>query len=122
MKPILERRLTPDGEDNPNHGALPTFFGRDERKFVERCGWRDQAGLETAAGSGFRAAAGPLRGAGGLPATVEPAAALSQRLLRAGFCDPAGHDPAARGAHSGKELSAARSGTVSAASRRRGDA
>jgi hypothetical protein len=26
MKPILEGRLTPDGEDNPNHRALPTFL------------------------------------------------------------------------------------------------
>ncbi len=32
-KPILERRLTPDGEDNPNHRALPTFFSGDEESF-----------------------------------------------------------------------------------------
>jgi hypothetical protein len=60
QKPILERRPTPDGEDNPNHRALPTFFGGDEGKFLGRCIWRDPAGLEAVVGSGFAAAAGPL--------------------------------------------------------------
>src|ERR1700676_2241485 len=56
MKPILERRLTPDGEDNPNHGAFPTFSERDQRKFLAGgpsfrvlCGRMgdDKAGSET---------------------------------------------------------------------------
>src|ERR1019366_1046575 len=82
--------------------------------------WRDEIGLEAAVGSRFAAAAGPVCGARGLPAAVEPAAALSQRLLRAGFRDPVGHDPAAHRAHAGKKFSAARSATVSAAGGGRG--
>ncbi len=29
QKPILERRPTPDGEDNPNHRAFPTLQWKD---------------------------------------------------------------------------------------------
>jgi len=34
QKPFLERRPTPNGEDNPDHGAFPTFSGGDEREFL----------------------------------------------------------------------------------------
>ena len=54
--------------------------------------------LEASVGTGIEAGAGPLCGAGSLCAAAQPAAALPQRLLRAGFRDPVGHDPAARGA------------------------
>src|SRR5438552_15881636 len=44
-----------------------------------------------------------------------PTASLSQRLLRAGFCDPLRHHPAAGCAYSREELSAPWFATVSAA-------
>jgi len=59
--------------------------------------------------------AGPLCGAGSVPAAAERAAAVSQRLLRARFCDPLRDDPAADRAHAWPELSALRTGTFSAA-------
>ena len=48
------------------------------------------------------------------PAAEEPAAAVSQRLLRARFRHSLRHHPAASSAHPGQEFSAARVGTVSA--------
>ena len=75
-----------------------------------------------AVGSGVGVGAGPLRGARSLSAAGAAAAALPQRLLRAGFRDPDGHDPAAHRAHSGKKFSAAGAGAVSAARRGRGHA
>jgi hypothetical protein len=112
---ILEKETYTHGEDNPDHGALPTFSGGDEGEFLGGCLRTDQAVVEGAAGVGFAAGAGPVCGTRGVPAAEQPARALPQRLLRAGFRDPFGHDPAAHSAHPGQEFSAARAGTVPAA-------
>src|SRR5213593_944838 len=51
----------------------------------------------------------------GVRTAAWPTASLSQRLLRAGFCDPLRHHPAAGCAYSREELSASWFATVSAA-------
>src|SRR2546426_8859397 len=53
--------------------------------------------------------------AGAVRTAAWPTASLSQRLLRAGFCDPLRHHPAAGCAYSREELSAPWFATVSAA-------
>src|SRR5205807_8003234 len=67
----------------------------------------------------FRAAVGAatrsLFGLGAVRTAAWPTASLSQRLLRAGFCDPLRHHPAAGCAYSREELSAPWFATVSAA-------
>ena len=76
-KPILERRPTPDGEDNPNHGAFPTFSAGGQRKFLGGCVRADEAGVEAVFRGRLGAAARPLCGARGVSAAEEPAAAVA---------------------------------------------
>src|SRR6266403_1668867 len=56
-----------------------------------------------------------LFGLGAVRTAAWPTASLSQRLLRAGFCDPLRHHPAAGCAYSREEFSAPWFATVSAA-------
>ena len=60
-----------------------------------------------------------LRDAGVRPATSAAAAAIPQRLLRAGLCDPSRDDPAAHRACPRQELSAPRRWKHSSAGRRK---
>ena len=98
------------------------FLAEIKRKFLGRSVWPDQAGVEAVFRSRLAAAARPLCGARELSAAAQPAAALPQRVLPAGFRDPLRHHPAAGGAHPGEEFSAARTGTVSAPGGGSGDA
>src|SRR5437879_4416593 len=67
--------------------------------------------LRAAVGAATRS----LCGLGAVRTAAWPTASLSQRLLRAGFCDPLRHHPAAGCAYSREELSAPWFATVSAA-------
>ena len=58
-------------------------------------------------------------GLGAVRTAAWPTASLSQRLLRAGFCDPLRHHPAAGCVYSREELSAPWFATVFSGGRRR---
>jgi hypothetical protein len=51
QNPFLRRRPTP--EDNPDHRALPTFFGGDEVKFLGRHVRSHQTGMESGVEAGW---------------------------------------------------------------------
>ena len=90
--------------------------GGDEREFLGGSVRADETGLAAVFRAAIGAAAGSVCGAGGLPATAEPASALSQRILRARFCDSLRDHPGALRAHPGKEFSAGGFTAVLAAS------
>jgi len=117
-KAFPKRRPTPNGEDNPDHRAFPTFSSGDEREFLGRSVRADATGVATV----FRAAVGtgarPVFRSGALRTTARAAAHLSQRLLRAGFRDPLGDHSAPHCAHPPEELSAGGVAAISAAGRR----
>src|SRR5258708_38825626 len=94
---------------NPDHGALPTFSGGDEREFPGRCVWGDEAALEkTAVGGGFAAGTRPGCGAGRVPAAAQPAAAYRKSYLRGGFRGSGGDAGGVDWADPGGEVSAGR--------------
>src|SRR5207245_1095299 len=80
----------------------------------------DEASLAAVFRAAVGAATRSLCGLGAVRTAAWPTASLSQRLLRAGFCDPLRHHPAAGCAYSREELSAPWFATVSAAGGKRG--
>src|SRR3989475_11273716 len=94
---------------------FPTFSGGDEREFLGRFIRADEASLAAVFRAAVGAAMRSLFGLGAVRTAAWPTASLSQRLLRAGFCDPLRHHPAAGCAYSREELSAPWVATVSAA-------
>src|SRR3989475_2765245 len=94
---------------------FPTFSGGDEREFLGRFIRADEASLAAVFRAAVGAATRSLFGLGAVRTAAWPTASLSQRLLRAGFCDPLRHHPAAGCAYSREELSAPWFATVSAA-------
>ena len=108
-----ERRLTPDGESNPDHGAVSTFCERGEGEFLGGPIGEDEAGLEAVFGRGVATrarrlfAGGRVRAGGG--------AGVSQRVLRAELCDDLRDAGSAHRADAQAELSAAGPEAVSAA-------
>src|SRR5436190_16292570 len=93
----------------------PTFSGGDEREFLGRFVRADEASLAAVFRAAVGAATRSLFGVGAVRTAAWPTASLSRRLLRAGFCDPLRHHPAAGCAYSRGELSAPWFATVSAA-------
>src|SRR5207245_9486 len=108
--------LTPLSRRLPAYAyAFPTFSGGDEREFLGRFIRADEASLAAVFRAAVGAATRSLFGLGAVRTAAWPTASLSQRLLRAGFCDPLRHHPAAGCAYSREELSAPWFATVSAA-------
>src|SRR5205814_7621693 len=93
----------------------PSRKFRDEREFLGRFVRADEASLAAVFRAAVGAATRSLFGLGAVRTAAWPTASLSQRLLRAGFCDPLRHHPAAGCAYSREELSAPWFATVSAA-------
>src|SRR5256885_1758841 len=93
------------------------FSGGDEREFLGRFIRADEASLAAVFRAAVGAATRSLFGLGAVRTAAWPTASLSQRLLRAGFCDPLRHHPAAGCAYSREEVSAPWFATVSAAGR-----
>src|SRR5947209_1654804 len=66
----------------------------DEREFLGRFVRADEASLAAVFRAAVGAATRSLFGLGAVRTAAWPTASLSQRLLRAGFCDPLRHHPA----------------------------
>src|SRR2546426_5644090 len=79
---------------------FPTFSGGDEREVLGRFIRADEASLAAVFRAAVGAATRSLFGLGAVRTAAWPTASLSQRLLRAGFCDPLRHHPAAGCAYS----------------------
>src|SRR5260370_42358194 len=98
---------------NPDHGALPTFSGGDEREFPGRCVWGDEAALEkTAVGGGFAAGAGSSGGVGRGLGGTQPCAAFLRSCLRPGVLAGVGRVTAVLRGAPGGECSASPDGQV----------
>jgi transposase-like protein len=94
-------------------GAISTFCGGGEGKFLGGSVRADEAGLEGVFGGGITAGARPVCGDGELRASEGETAQLSQRLLCSRFRDAAGDAAPAGGALARPELSTAGPGAVS---------
>jgi hypothetical protein len=86
-KAFPKRRPTPDGENNTDYRAFPTFCGRVAGEFLGRCAGAGAAGGAEIFSATERAAARPVHGEPALP-TVGTAERLSQRILRAELRNP----------------------------------
>src|SRR5438309_5421776 len=75
-------------------------FLAEMREFLGRFVRADEASLAAVFRAAVGAATRSLCGLGAVRTAAWPTASLSQRLLRAGFCDPLRHHPAAGCAYS----------------------
>ena len=80
------RRRTPEEAGNTDQGTVPTSCTGWEGEFRGGPEGEGASGGEGAAGGGVAAAAGPVLVSGGVGA-AGPGRRVSQRRLRAGFCD-----------------------------------
>ena len=78
---ILGKELTPHGESNTDHGAVPTFCAGFEGEFLGRPIREDAAGMGTGLGRRIGEGAGPGTGGGKLRAGGVGAAGIPQWVL-----------------------------------------